>query len=281
MANMSQFDYLIDKIDRVDFSTYPFKHLYLENFLSKEHFDIIQSCDEINIPIQKNVRELVETLIKYDYHPVEFPGCVTDIESYIRYCEGDNVRPPEHTRELTEGFGMSMRLAKYSSHIVKELIDFLNSKFFLDTIKNKFNRKGEIRVETAIQKYLSGYEIAPHPDIRKKCLTYMLNINTSDHSEKLNIHTHYMKFKSNKEYIKTYWKENSNVDRCWVPWEWAETSSIQNKNNSIVFFAPDNDTLHGVKLDYDHLLFQRTQIYGNLWYTKHSKLTPAIWKNLP
>ncbi len=30
-------------------------------------------------------------------------------------------------------------------------------------------------------------------------------------------------------------------------------------------FAPGNDTLHAVRLRYDHRAYQRTQIYGNLW----------------
>jgi hypothetical protein len=31
------------------------------------------------------------------------------------------------------------------------------------------------------------------------------------------------------------------------------------------------NTKHAVKLEYDHLKFQRTQLYGNLWY--HEKLS--------
>ena len=37
-----------------------------------------------------------------------------------------------------------------------------------------------------------------------------------------------------------------------------------NKNNSIVIFKPSVDTLHAVKMKYDHTKFQRTQLYGNL-----------------
>ena len=39
---------------------------------------------------------------------------------------------------------------------------------------------------------------------------------------------------------------------------------MTNKNNSIVLFKPDIDTLHAIKLDYNHNKFQRTQLYGNL-----------------
>lgn len=36
------------------------------------------------------------------------------------------------------------------------------------------------------------------------------------------------------------------------------------------FFSPSDDTLHAVKARYDHLVAQRTQMYGNLWYEKQS-----------
>ena len=38
----------------------------------------------------------------------------------------------------------------------------------------------------------------------------------------------------------------------------------QSINNSIVLFAPNIDTLHAIKMQYDHNKFQRTQLYGNL-----------------
>ena len=47
-------------------------------------------------------------------------------------------------------------------------------------------------------------------------------------------------------------------------------------------FAPDYNTLHAVKLDYDHTKLQRTQVYGNLWYKNDSipKVKKANWKTL-
>ena len=107
----------------------------------------------------------------------------------------------------------------------------------------------------------------------------MVNINPSPESENLNIHTHYMKFKDRYKDIYNFWQTNKDVDRCWVPWSWAETVKRQTKNNSIVIFAPDNDTLHAVKADYNHLKTQRTQIYGNLWYN-NKKIAPLLWKDL-
>ena len=126
-------------------------------------------------------------------------------------------------------------------------------------------------IDGGIQKYLDGYEISPHPDTRKKAATFMVNINPTDKSEKLNHHTHYLKFKKTYSYVEEFWKGNLDIDRAWVPWEWAETVKQQSKNNSIVLFSPSDDTLHGVKASYNHLTTQRTQLYGNLWY----KLSPA------
>ena len=49
---------------------------------------------------------------------------------------------------------------------------------------------------------------------------------------------------------------------------------------SIVLFSPSNDTLHGVKADYNHLYTQRTQLYGNLWYKESSVDKTLEWEQL-
>jgi len=133
-------------------------------------------------------------------------------------------------------------------------------------LEEKFAITKSYYIETAIQKYLHGYEISPHPDIRKKCLTYMLNINTSHESEQIPIHTYLLKFKPERQYVYDFWKYNTEVDRCWVPWNWCESELEMNRNNSLIIFSPSYDTFHAVKLRYDQFKFQRTQIYGNLWF---------------
>ena len=95
-------------------------------------------------------------------------------------------------------------------------------------------------------------------------------------SESLPIHTHLMRFKNDKKFINEFWKYNREIDTDWVPWEWCETEKETRKNNSLVMFAPSHDTLHAVKLRYDHLNFQRTQLYGNLWYTDVPFVLPVI-----
>ena len=41
----------------------------------------------------------------------------------------------------------------------------------------------------------------------------------------------------------------------------CETVKKQCRNNSIVIFAPNDDTLHAVKADYNHLKYQRTALW--------------------
>ena len=126
-----------------------------------------------------------------------FLVCFIDSEYLKWYNNPDPSK--KYTYNLLEGFGISFRMQQYHNPFLERLIKFLNSDLFHDTIKYKFGKTNPTRVETAIQKYVSGYEISPHPDIRKKCLTYMININTDKLSEQLDIHTHFLYFKKDKE----------------------------------------------------------------------------------
>lgn len=151
------------------------------------------------------------------------------------------------------------------------------SKKFQLQLSKKFNIKtNQVTFDQGIQKYLDGYEISPHPDLRNKALTFMVNINPSNDSEMKNHHTHYMKFKDKYQYVQNFWENNKDKDRCWVPWEWCTTVKAQTKNNSIVIFAPDNNTIHAVRAKYNHLIYQRTQLYGNLWFKKSLKKISII-----
>jgi hypothetical protein len=217
-------------------------------------------------------------LIKKGFKPIPFPGCVTDIQKYISWHQKDK-NVDHHT--ACEGFGMALRLYEFPSTILQELNEFLVSEEFNRAIAVKFGVNFDDCVtDGGIQKYLDGYEISPHPDIRKKAATFMVNINPSSKSEECNHHTHYLKLKNSYAYIEAFWSGNPKIDRAWVPWDWAETIKQQKKNNSIVLFSPSNDTLHGVKASYNHLETQRTQLYGNIWY-KESKVDKNLeWEKL-
>ena len=272
------FLYLLEKIESQSCEVEPFKHIQIEDFFSKEHFEEIIYSNEIAPPQATNDKELIDGLLEKGFKPIPFPGCVEDISKYINWHQkGKSVT--HHT--ACEGFGMTLCLFKFSSLILQELNDFLSSDTFNRAIAKKFEVVYEsCVVDGGIQKYLDGYEISPHPDIRKKAATFMVNINPSADSEKLNYHTHYLKLKKTHAYIEEFWKGNENIDRAWVPWDWADTIKQQTKNNSIVLFSPSNDTLHGVKADYNHLYTQRTQLYGNLWYKESSVDKTLEWEQL-
>ncbi len=272
-----EFGYLIEKIETASFSKEPFEHILIDNFLSNEHFKEIIAAKELKRPNFSTTEDLIDDLLSQNYKPQPFPGCSINIDEYIKAINSNNWNVD---KDLLEGFGMAFRLKEYQTPILDRIIQFLNSSEFKSTLEKKFNITKDNYIETAIQKYLQRYEISPHPDIRKKAATYMLNINTDQDAENIDIHTYLCKFKPEKSYIYDFWKNNKDVDRCWVPWDWCDSVIKTNKNNCIVLFSPSDESLHAVKLDYNHLDYQRTQIYGNLWYheitTKYSPTYKSI-----
>ena len=255
---------LTRKIKDTPFTIDPFDHVYIENFLPEEIFKEIINTTELNLEPEQTTEKLYKSLIENGYKEISFPGCTTSIKDYIsweRGCKGfANV-------DTCEGFGMAFRLKQIHSSAMHDLHAAVSSRDFQHALQEKFNiETSHVKYDYGFQKYLNGYEISPHPDIRKKALTFMLNINPTRISEELNYHTSYLSFKDPYKYIQEFWKHNRNCDRCWVPWDWCNIKSRQVRNNSIVIFKPDCNTLHGVKASYNHLETQRTQLYGNIWY---------------
>ena len=268
---VSQFDYLIGKIIDAPFIDQPFKHVTIANFFDPEHFDLIISDSQIKCREFNGNRDLVDGLISLGYAPQPFPGCVTDVEQYLRYLENPSKNFSSshiegYGRDVIEGYGLTMRMKEMRSQFLIDLNKFLNSDRFLTTLRGKFNIVDRVRVETAYQKNLSGYEISPHPDTRNKALTYMVNIYTDPTASELDIHTRLMSFKDKYRYLYSFWEHNLEIDPRWVPWDWCEEKLQTSINNSITIFRPSFDTLHAVKLSYNHCSMQRNQIYGNLWY---------------
>lgn len=275
---MFDFSYIIEKINISPLSTLPFKHLYIDDLFSTEHFEAIISSPEIHAPVASTDEQLITNLLQEGFKPIPFPGCVTDSRKYLAWRRGKkNVK--HHS--ACEGFGMALRLYEPKTEILNQINNFLLSREFNQAIASKFGLDLEAcTVDTGIQKYLDGYEISPHPDIRKKAATFMVNINPNAHSESSDHHTHYLRFKDERKYVQSFWEGNPDINRCWVPWDWTETVFQQTKNNSIVIFAPNNDTIHGVKADYNHLLTQRTQLYGNLWFKEAKTIGVVNWEQL-
>lgn len=260
----SRFDYLIAKIEDADFSEHPFKHIEITNFLNEDDFNEIISCTEVNMPECGSDSELFEVLFGNGYQMIPFPGAITDHLEYIR-----NRRKNKDTlsHSATESAGVVLRLTEPKSNVLIQFKEFIESEKFNSALAKKFGIEySDCTKDSGVQKYLDQYEISPHPDLRKKALTFMLNINPAKDSESANHHTHYLTFKPERKYVGELWKGNPLTERCWVPWDWCDTVKQQKQNNSIVIFSPSFDTMHAVKASYCHLKGQRTQAYGNLWY---------------
>lgn len=273
------FDYLIRKIQISKMKKLPFSHIEIKNFFSKNDFSRLIASKEIKIDFASSDEELFDALFNNGYKIINFPGCIINKRKYINWHKNLD-RDEKYNSDLCEGFGMTLRLTKPQSAFIKELNDFLNGTDFKEALAMKFNiNLNDVHYDAGIQKYLDGYEISPHPDIRKKALTYMVNINPDNDSENIEHHTQYLKFKEAFKYVQTYWEYNQNQDRCWVPWEWCEKVKVQNTNNSIVIFSPGDSTIHGVKAKYNHLNNQRTQLYGNLWYNNITTDGCPQWKD--
>ena len=274
---MSRFDYLLEKIQQAPFETVPFRHVYITDFLTAEDFKAIVQSPEINIPPAKDDDDLFDTLDSNGYKIIEFPGCITDRQDYIDWHKTGKTK--RFHSSACEGFGVTLRLYGPETPILNELIEFLSGDAFNRVMAEKFGLDYEnCNVDNGIQKYLDGYEISPHPDIRRKAATFMVNINPHEGSEALDHHTHYLNLKGEHSRVREFWDENLETERCWVPWDWCDVVKTQPENNSIVLFAPANDTMHAVRANYDHLAGQRTQLYGNLWHKDVGDLPPHDWE---
>jgi len=277
---VSEFAYLIDKVRAAEFASEPFKHIEIENFFSPEHFQAIVTAPEILIGRADSDKELCDSLFESGWEPIEFPGCTTSIPDYLAWRDG---RAGFKNVDTCEGFGVVFRLARARTKLIESLKEFLASPEFLQNLASKFDiEMSTVSGDVGIQKYLDGYEISPHPDIRTKALTFMVNINPHSDSEQRDHHTHYLRFNDQWRYVEEFWRHNPQFERAWVPWPWCHTVKQQTANNSIVIFSPDCNTMHSVRAKYDHLDGQRTQLYGNLWYGagKHSSLPQIPWQGL-
>ncbi|MHB1207541.1 MAG: hypothetical protein ACYCZX_18400 [Rhodospirillaceae bacterium] len=274
-----KFSYLIDKVQLASVSVAPFKHIQINDFLNDGDFNEIISAPEINLVRSRSDDELFDTLFAGGYKIIDFPGCITDKQAYMDW-HADRKQSSKLAGSSCEGFGVTVRMIEPRSKAIEHLMAFLNSDDWKSALARKFGIElSDMIYDAGIQKYLDGYEISPHPDIRRKALTFMVNVNPNPESESVEHHTHYMTFKSSRRYVQEYWAGNPERDRCWVPWNWCETQKVQRENNSIVIFSPADDTLHAVKANYNHLLYQRTQLYGNFWHRQSQTAGAPSWEN--
>lgn len=275
---LERFKYLAERLASAEVVEDPFPHLYLTEFLSDEDFKAVVKAKEIALEPALDVRDLFAALETAGYEPITFPGCTTSKDDYMAWLEQQ--KTPSGTHDACEGQGMALRLQAPVTPDVEELNTFFSSQELTDLLRDKFGVQGRTRIEAGVQKYLHGYEISPHPDIREKALTWMLNVNPAPHSEEYSFHTQYMKLTPARSYLATFWQHNPDVQTCWVPWDWCETVKTQPENNSIVVFAPRWDTFHAIRAHYDHLVTQRTQFYGNLWYADLPEMRQPSFQEL-
>jgi hypothetical protein len=279
-GKVPEFDYVLSKIDQAPFAEAPFHHVYIEHFFTRKHFASIVNSPEVNIRRVENDEELIFELHKHNFKEITFPGTTTDIAAYLKWRKNPATEK-NLNQETTEGYGVTLRLQKaQEGTILHELLRFFGSREFWGHAARKFGIKLEATTtDSGLQKYLDGYEISPHPDVRQKALTFMINVNPASNSEDLEYHTHYVKFKPEWDHVRLFWTQHNKLDRCWVPWQWCETHKRQIENNSMVMFSPADDTLHAIKASYCHLATQRTQCYGNLWYKEIDLEGRTTWRD--
>ncbi len=280
---MSRFDYLIEKVSAAEFAEIPFRHLYIRDFLKEEDFQQIITSKEVAIS-GRNFDELHEKLTTAEYKHQSHPGTFQSIGKYRKFRDGNrlNVDLVQGAQgvDSVEGGGLTYRLNS-ESPLIKDLAQIFSSAAMVETIRAKFELDDDaIRIDCGLQKYLTGYEISPHPDTREKALTWMLNLNPDPESESATYHTHFLRFKKEYQYMHSLWGSIPKLQRTWVPWDWCDTEFLQTDNNSITIFSPGNYSLHAVKANYDDLKHQRTQLYGNYWYeTPRAELTMFNFKD--
>ena len=80
---MAEFNYILDKIRDAEYQTDPFRFVYIEDFLSDEHFEMLTKDSQIDLKEFDSTEQMVEVLQAKGYKPVPFPGCTTNVKEYV------------------------------------------------------------------------------------------------------------------------------------------------------------------------------------------------------
>ena len=270
------FDYLLKKVRSATVRPAPFPHLRIDDFFSLGDFNEFLNSREVTFEVQRSNADLERQANQVGYVPIKFPGAFTD---WAQYREDQDLRksatgsdPGKHTASETRG--LVLRLLEPTSRYMRDLTSFLDSGQLQREICNKLGIDfGESFVDGGVQKYLNGYEIPPHPDVRQKLLTLLVPLHPSAYEPSgahVSVGTHLLKFRPEFQSVSHFWATHDHHDRCWVPWSWCETVDVHYQSNSLLAFSPSNESLHGVKAQYDHLRWQRTHLYSNVWHPKRS-----------
>lgn len=177
-----EFDYILQKISNAKILDYPFLHLDIKNFLSDEHLKLILNENQVHFNEVDDHDELKNKLLNNGWAIHNFPGCVNNWKEYTRYLKKSE---KYNSLDPVQRVGITFRLKYYQNEKIRRLVKFMNGASFHSVLRKKFNIIRDTSIISAIQKNLTGYEISPHPDVRGKCLTYLLNINNNEEIEKL------------------------------------------------------------------------------------------------
>ncbi len=262
-------EYALEKIRQAKVQTDPFPHILIEELLPKSFFNSI----------------IEQFPNRTEFHKAVYPGINTQISK---------------KREHFKDYGLVCNnLTKYPRW--KEINDFFNSEDFTEELLTKFKQplpsgiipipKGKhIYFQDGAKNYksvfalhidLPGYEIAPHPDIPEKIITYQLFLVNGESLRDFG--TIFCKFKSGilgelslKIFRKTGKKlsklakllgidnfkvyknlKNSQIGfwlglnhSNWFPWAFFNVEKIMPAlPNHFMAFAPNQNTYHAVSLD--------------------------------
>lgn len=130
------FDYFIARVGAADFSETPFRHIYLDDFFSEEDFAKVTGASEIRLPAAVDDGDLFDKLFSHGYKIIDFPGCVTDRNEYIRCHKNRGVSRRINT--ACEDYGMTLRLMKLQTPFIFELHEFLIGDKFRNALAVKF-----------------------------------------------------------------------------------------------------------------------------------------------
>tara|TARA_A100001015_G_scaffold317557_1_gene434861 strand:+ start:571 stop:1041 length:471 start_codon:yes stop_codon:yes gene_type:complete len=155
-----EFNYIIEKIKNAKIIKHPFPHLDIENFLSKEHLELIISEKQIHFEEKKTNEEIYKEFVNNGWKIQNFPGSTTSWDDYKKYLKDSK---KYSSNNPIENIGITFRLCNYKNKIIKNLIEFMNSYEFHRTLREKFNIEKKTIIISAIQKNLTGYEISPQP----------------------------------------------------------------------------------------------------------------------
>lgn len=271
-----EFYYLGERVLRAPFVRNPFKHIYITDFFHADHLAAIEN--DVHVSEAKDDASLVESLVDRGYKDQSFPGAVP-VQTYL------DARTKNGICKATDGMctslGAVFRLLHYRNPTMVRLMAYLNGTHWESCCRKKFGITADAKLFSAVQKYLDGYEISPHPDVRSKALTYLVNTNVHPDAERDDLNTHLCKCVPERD-MTHVWAAREDCERSWIPWDWTETVRTTHENNALVMFAPGNDTLHAVKLNYDHLQWQHTNVYGNMFFiggpSRHKLTSMELWR---